>query len=344
MARYIDSPTPVLIDRAIEVPALGKDGRRIPIEVSVSRWLDEAGQPAGIGFIIRDLTERKALEAERAEAQRFADHVCENLPATLFVKDAATRRYLLFNKAGEEQTGIQSVDIVGRTDGELWPDKASGYTERDTRVVTTGVAETYESEFVRPDGETRIMRTRRVLAHDAAGKPTYILGIGEDVTEWRRAQQQLAFAAGHDALTGLYNRDHFLRSVDASLTEHCPYDRQGGEVALLGLDLDRFSSIVDVYGRTVSDELLVDVAARVRLALKPGAYAARFDADRFFVALTGAGAGRRAETLAHELLASIATRGGGEGAPQARARIGIAVAPRDGRDAETLVASAELAA
>ena len=331
---------------AVEVPAIRKDGSEFPAELSLASWHNASGRPAGFGAIIRDLTARKAIEDERIAARRFADHVCENLPATLFVKDAATRRYLLFNRAGEDLTGVSARDIVGRTDAEVWPERAGGYVERDSRLLATGVSDVYESEVTRPDGKTRIMRTRRVLAHDDHGQPSYILGIGEDVTDWRRAQQQLAFVAGHDALTGLFNRDHFLWAVDAALDEHCPPgDRQGGEVALLALDLDRFSSIVDVYGRTASDELLVDVAARIRVMLKPGAAAARFDADRFFVMLAGAGAGRRAESLARELLATLTGQAGsGAGGPQARARIGIAVAPRDGHNGESLVASAELAA
>ncbi|HZF44101.1 MAG TPA: EAL domain-containing protein [Sphingomonadaceae bacterium] len=333
------------VGATVEVPAMRKDGTEVPVELSLASWQDADGRPAGFGAILRELTARKAEEEQRAAAQRFADEVCQNLPATLFVKDAATLRYMLFNRAGETLTGVPSDEIVGRTDAEIWPDMAAGYTERDTRVIETGVSESFESEVTRRDGRTRIMRTRRVLVHDEAGAPAYILGIGEDVTEWRRAQQQLAYAAGHDALTGLYNRDHFLWALEAALAQQCaPGQRPSGEVALLALDLDRFSSIVDMFGRTASDALLVDVATKVRLALKPGACAARFDADRFFIMLIGPGAPNRAEALARELLGGLATPGKEERRPQARARIGIAAAPRDGLSGEALIASAELAA
>lgn len=343
-----------IIGRTVEIAIVHRDGREIPVELSLASYSEQSGA-VGFGAIVRDISARKTTENERIAAQRFTDHICANLPATLFVKDAVTRKYLMFNHAGETLTGLSVDAVVGRTDAEVWPNAAAGYTERDNRVVETGVSESYESAVLRPDGKTRIIRTKRVAVRDEAGEPLYLLGIGEDVTDCRWAQQQLAFVAGHDALTGLYNRDHFTATLDAAFAEHCPVDRPRAarksadvQIALLALDLDRFSSIVSAYGRNTADELLVDVAAHLRLAIKAGWCVARFDADRFFVMITGPGAGRRAELLARELLASLAMRGGNDdrgsdGKPHARARIGIAVGPNDGDTAEALVASAELA-
>ena len=338
-----------MIGRTVEIAILHRDGREIPVELSLATWTEDGGE-IGFGAIVRDITERRRIEDERAEARRFADTIVENLPATLFVKAADTRAYMAFNRAGEELTGVSADAVIGRTDAEIWPDVAEADNRRDDRVLESGVSDVHESEFLRPDGRTRIVRTRRVAVRDADGAPLYLLGIGEDVTDWRQAQRQLAHAAGHDALTGLYNRENFMWTVDAALAEAAalaPAASGPAEVALLALDLDRFSAIVGAYGRTASDELLVDVAARIRAVLKPNSGAARFDAarfdaDRFFVVVQGAGAGQRAEALAREILTSIAIRDGD--GPQARARIGIAVAPRDGDTAESLAASAELAA
>ena len=339
-----------MIGRTVEIAILHQDGREIPAELSLATWT-ETGGAVGFGAILRDIAERKRMEDERAAARRFTDTIVANLPAMLFVKDAETRAYVAFNRAGEKLTGLSAETVVGRTDADLWPDTAQGYWERDSRVLGTGNPESFESEVARPDGETRMVRTRRVAVNDENGRPLYLLGIGEDVTEWRRAQQKLAFIAGHDALTGLFNRENFMWALDVALTDHGPANPGGsgkgesgrGEVALLALDIDRFSSIVGVHGRAVSDELLVDVAARIRSALNAGESAARFDADRFFVVVHGAGAGQRAEILARDILGSVAMQGAGGALPDARARIGIAVAPRDGDNAEALVGSAELA-
>lgn len=352
---YLQTGEERMIGRTVEIAVVHRDGHEIPVELSLSTYRESSGA-VGFGAIVRDISARKETENARIAAQRFADHICANLPAALFVKDATTRKYLMFNHAGEELTGLPADAVVGRTDAEVWPEAAAGYDERDSKVIGTGVSDTCESTVVRPDGKMRIMRTKRVAVRDDAGKPLYLLGIGEDVTEVRRAQQQLAFVAGHDALTGLYNREHFTATVDVALAEHCPPGNRArgapstidAQIAILAIDLDRFSSIVGAYGRNGADELLVDVAAHIRLAIKAGWCAARFDADRFFIMIAGAGAGRRAETLARELLASLAMRGGSDDGhrdrkPQARARIGIAIGPRDGDTAEALVCSAELA-
>lgn len=341
---FLETGAARMIGRTVELCVLHRDGHEIPVELSLASWTDP-DRSVGFGAIVRDITVRKAIEDERAAAQRFADHVCANLPATLFVKDAETRKYLLFNRAGEKFTGVSAENVIGHTDAEIWPAAASAYTRRDTEVLTSGVSDSFESEVVHTDGETRILRTKRVAVRDETGKPLYLLGIGEDVTDYRSAQRQLAFVAGHDALTGLYNRDNFMRGLDIGVADQCPPgDRTGSEIAVLAVDLDRFSSLVGAHGRAAADELLVDVAAQIRMSIKPGWSAARFDADRFFIMIPGVGAGRRAEVFARELLASLAMRGNSETRPQARARVGIAVAPRDGDTAEALVASAELAA
>ncbi len=326
-----------LVGDTVEVPGLRRDGTTVPIELSLAAWKDEAGRYAGFGAIARDLTARKALEAEKAETQLFLDTVLANLPAMLFVKDAATREYLLWNRTAEDATGLDAAQVVGRTDAQLFAGPGEQYMQRDELTLRTGIPQSHESRFVRPDGEERIFRTRRSSIPDRTGAPRYLLGISEDVTEWRAAQDRLAFLAGHDPLTHLHNRARFAERLEAALAK-------GGAPAVLAINLDRFKAFNDSQGHDIGDLLLIEVARLLRQLGEPEDHAARLAGDEFALLLNGPGAEARAARAADAINVALARPIAIAGVQlRAAASIGIALAPDHGRDGEELLANADLA-
>jgi PAS domain S-box-containing protein len=153
----------------------------------------------------------------------------------LFVKDARTREYLLWNKAGEDTTGLARQDVLGRTDAQLFASAGEDFMKRDEMTMRMMMPQSFESRFTRPDGEDRLLRTRRIAVPGENGNARYLLGISEDVTEWRQAQDRLLFLAGHDPLTHLKNRVSFEERLAARLAD--------GELAVLAIDLDRFKAV-----------------------------------------------------------------------------------------------------
>jgi diguanylate cyclase (GGDEF)-like protein len=144
-----------------------------------------------------------------------------------------------------------------------------------------------EKRNLRADGSEVWVKQSASLVRDEAGEPLYVFGHAMDITEERSLRQQLAHAAEHDQLTGLPNRTIFMRHLERMLTRA---GTEGGTVALLFLDVDRFKLINDELGHEVGDQVLQNVAQRVTDAVRPQDMVARLGGDEFVVVCGGASA------------------------------------------------------
>jgi diguanylate cyclase (GGDEF)-like protein/PAS domain S-box-containing protein len=132
------------------------------------------------------------------------------------------------------------------------------------------------------DGTARWVRfTTARMVKD--GKLTGFVSSLEDVTIEIASTERLKAEAQHDSLTGLPNRAYFLELLAQALRE---LDEQGGQFAVLFIDLDRFKQVNDTHGHAVGDELLVATAERIAHSLRPGDRVARLGGDEFAVLMT----------------------------------------------------------
>ncbi|HET7727125.1 MAG TPA: sensor domain-containing diguanylate cyclase [Candidatus Limnocylindrales bacterium] len=161
-----------------------------------------------------------------------------------------------------------------------------------------------------------------------------LVGVMIDVTDRKRLEEELAFRASHDPLTGLLNREQL--DVELARTQY----RDGR--ALLFFDLDAFKDINDGMGHRVGDELLRIVASRLRAGVRDGDIVARFGGDEFAVIVHAASEGE-ARRLAIRLTKRISAPADLDGRVVAiRASAGIAMAGR-GITAEDLLRQADIA-
>ncbi len=123
-----------------------------------------------------------------------------------------------------------------------------------------------------------------------------------DITGRKRAEMKLAHQALHDPLTGLPNRRLFLDRLSLGLAR---MERSQTAVAVLFVDLDKFKVVNDTLGHDVGDQLLVDVANRLRAALRPGDTAARYGGDEFTVLCEGLTSENGAVVIAERVSAAI---------------------------------------
>ncbi len=172
--------------------------------------------------------------------------------------------------------------------------------------------------------------------HDERGKPAGWRGVGSDVTQARRARNELARLANVDTLTGLSNRHHFSQQL-AQLVPDSPG-------LLIFLDLDNFKNINDSLGHGVGDRLLRLVGERLRGSLDARDVLARLGGDEFALLRTRPMDATERAAFAQHLLDIV-------GLPyqiddvrvDVRASLGMALAPHDGDDPESLLKCADLA-
>jgi diguanylate cyclase (GGDEF)-like protein len=156
-----------------------------------------------------------------------------------------------------------------------------------------------------------------------------------------RAERENSHLAHHDALTGLLNRVGFVEALDAKLGASVRDERP---FAVLFFDLDNFKPINDTFGHAAGDQVLREVAGRVRRALPNGAVVARMGGDEFVVLIDGITAETALET-GHRIIREVATSYelGGETCASVGTSVGIAMSPDHGAEVEELLAVADAA-
>jgi diguanylate cyclase (GGDEF)-like protein len=162
----------------------------------------------------------------------------------------------------------------------------------------------------------------------------------EDITERRQAEAKISHMALHDGLTDLPNR-HLFNEEIAECFKHLP---RGQAFALLCLDLDRFKTVNDTLGHPVGDQLLQQVAARLRLCIREYDTVARLGGDEFAILKRGVAEPAQAKSLSERVVEAIGRPfdiGGHQ--VEIGVSIGIALAPTDATDSAELLKAADLA-
>lgn len=325
-----------LIGSFIEFEACHANGHRFPVAMSFTRW-GEPGRDRGIGAVIRDLTDRKELERDRNRMGSFLDTIIQNLPAMLFVKDTDTQRYVLVNRKAESVVGRSADTMIGRTDGELFPQIGQDYQRRDALAARSSEHTVFESEFTRDDGEKRNIRTTRIVIDGPDRPGQFLLGLSEDTTEMRKVENENRKLARYDCMTGLLNRASFFDQIQKLIAVGRPF-------ALVNIDLDRFKSINDQYGHPIGDAVLKEIAVRIDSLLRDIDVAARIGGDEFVVILTGQDLRQRAANFGQGLIERVAEPVSiDDKLVYLGVSAGIVVHPQNARTVETLREYSDLA-
>jgi diguanylate cyclase (GGDEF)-like protein len=179
------------------------------------------------------------------------------------------------------------------------------------------------------------------VVRDEAGRVTHAFSVFSDISVLRASEERIRELAHYDVLTGLPNRVLLTQLVSQALIES---RRSRGHGALLAIDLYRFTSINDTLGHGVGDELLRQVAARLRTALRAEDVLARVGGDEFVAGLLDIQKREHSALVAEKLLASLEEPFDIDGnVLHVGASIGIAIYPEDGMEANLLLQSADVA-
>jgi len=197
-----------------------------------------------------------------------------------------------------------------------------------------------EAVHLRGDGSSCTVHLSWVTVRDAQGLVTHSVGFFKDLTEKKASHERIEQLAYTDVLTGLPNRLMLAQRVDFALRLA---DRDGGEFAILFLDLDRFKNINDSLGHTFGDRVLVEVGRRMLACLRQVDTLCRLGGDEFVMYLHQADA-EAAEMVARRVLHSL-------GQPfrvddmdfSVGCSIGVAMFPSDGQTLDDMIKSADTA-
>jgi len=172
---------------------LFEDGRIKYIHERCQTDYDQESNPVRSLGTVQDVTKQQLAEKVLREREQELDAIIENLPVTVFLKDARTLRFLNINRAGEKLLGLPRERLIGKTDRDLFPrTQADSFIAQDRQVLESRQTLEIEAEVIDTPRGQRHLHTRRVCIRDDDGKPLYLLGISEDITEKLEARRQLA--------------------------------------------------------------------------------------------------------------------------------------------------------
>jgi diguanylate cyclase (GGDEF)-like protein/PAS domain S-box-containing protein len=284
--------------------------------------------------------------AARRDARRPAEHgVLDWIPDGVIVIDK-DGRIVFANSEAERLTGFTEQNLLGRHVEELVPERLAAVHKRHREryhAAGAGVRATGRKE-----GDFRVRRKdgSEFPADIALGpietpRGPQTVALIRDISDRIRFEALLEHRALHDPLTDLANRSLFFDRLNQSLQGA---RREGKKVALVMLDLDGFKAVNDAFGHPVGDELLKQVAQRLREGLRATDTAARIGGDEFAWILPRVSGRESAQAMVRKRLSRLhGTYSVRNQKFEIGVSAGIALYPDDGRDVDTLMRNADSA-
>jgi diguanylate cyclase (GGDEF)-like protein/PAS domain S-box-containing protein len=328
--------------RDFEFSRPGADGSERHVCLSGDPVFDAKGAFRGYHGVGTDITPRKRTEQALRDGAQELRMFADNMPAMTVSWDERLRCRFA-NKQFVEFYGLASTPIVGMHARDILGEEVYGEIEAHLAQVLLGYPVTYEGVRTGPRGDPRHVEVKLLPNVSEQGKVLGSFSVITDITGHKLAEKRILQVAHHDSLTGLPNRVLF----DDRLQQAIGHARRNSRpIALLYLDLDRFKAVNDTLGHAAGDELLVAVAARIRLQVRESDTVARLGGDEFIVILPDVPGLQVAERIASKIAAALSTPFP-LGSPPREAdigtSIGIAMFPDDGGDAPSLVKAADAA-
>lgn len=267
-----------LQESSVEIAATVNGRLRSYLIVAQKYAQDQAAVFVGI-----DITDRRQFqEALRESQERYALAV-QGANDGLWDWNLKTNeiyfspRWKAMLGYGENEIGNQPSEWFNR----VHPDELS-WLQAQLTAHFDGLIRQFEIEhrMLHQDGEYRWILSRGLAVRDHHNRAYRMAGSQTDITERKRAEEQLLHDALHDSLTGLSNRALLMDRLAQAIER---FKHQGSQLAVLFLDLDRFKVINDSLGHTIGDQLLVAIAHRLESCLKAGDTFARLGGDEFVI-------------------------------------------------------------
>ncbi len=293
------------------------------------------------------------------KANGLLAQIVNNSPVATFVLDDR-HQVIYWNRACAMITGVEAQDLIGTT--LIWkpfypqqrPVMADLIIDGQLDEVTTYYAEKYRPSLIiegaweaedffphLPDGGKWLAFLATALRDETTGEIIGAIETLRDITEQKRYQHQLEHQANYDILTGLANRNLLHTRLAHTIVQA---ERDNFLLAILFLDLDNFKQINDTLGHEAGDEVLREVGRRIKTTVRDMDTVARLAGDEYVVLLHAPPNIAHVTSVVHRLLDLIGKKMNVMGREiYIGSSVGIAIFPKDGQDAETLLKNADAA-
>jgi len=315
----------------------------------LQRCAIEYGGVDAVLVVLQDVTRHVQAEVQLRETQHELHRAQALAMIGNWIWDAADDQHVTASPEAYRIFGfrpsdapVPTPDVYARIHPE---DRAMAQRARERALCEPGYKYDVEFRLMRPDGEVRWLHSVAEVRYDADGNAVKMLGLVQDITERRRAEENVRRLAYYDTVTGLPNMNLFESEVEdrlAQVRRGAGRGRGSARLACLIVDLVRFRDVNYALTHLYGDVLLALVADRLSVVIGQAGVVARTD-SRFPVVLDGADedeARRWAQTILRALEAPFAVAGISY---EIGARVGIALAPEQGLDYHTLLRKADIA-
>ncbi|HWR77343.1 MAG TPA: EAL domain-containing protein [Thiobacillus sp.] len=338
---------------SVRIADLLKWSQRIADGDLANHLVSDAGDEIGqLTHAMRDMVQNLArgrgeLEQARIDAETVAEELRQYANAfhssgeAMMISDRFNR-IVNVNATFTAQTGYSLDEVRGKDPHVL----SSGKTPRAVYEDMWRCLQDksyWHGELLdrKKTGEEYPKWTSISAIRDAEQKVMFYIASYSDISERKANEARIDYLAHHDPLTGLINRYNLENRLDqALLSAH----RDGLRVAVMFIDMDRFKTINDTLGHHVGDQLLIEVARRLRESVRESDIVARLGGDEFIVVLTRITDDMDAAPLGDKILRSLGQPYLFDGKElRSTPSIGIAVYPSDGEDGPTLMKNADTA-
>jgi diguanylate cyclase (GGDEF)-like protein/PAS domain S-box-containing protein len=314
--------------------------RRGGHEVRIGCLSGEVIELDGTAYVVvaaRDVTRQKQQEDEL----RLAARVFESTAEGILITDPA-QRIVAVNRAFTDMTGYGEGEVRGRRPTLLGDERhdEAFFAELWNSVHHTG---RWQGELWgrSKSGEVRPYLMTVSTLHDEQGVVLNYVAVMRDISNIKQSQQQLEYLANYDALTGLGNRNLFLTQLKVGI-ERAARHRRG--LALIFIDLDNFKVINDTLGHDVGDQLLSEVARRLKACVRQEDIVCRLGGDEFTVYVEDFADPQLLVSTAQRLVQAVSEPYQITGHDIfVTASIGISTYPNDGATISELVKNADVA-
>src|SRR5450631_1421921 len=340
---YVAPQIPILVLTSLQDEDIAKSAvQRGAQDYLLKARLDSYLLPKALDCMIGRAANAEALIEEKERSQVTLNSIGDAVMST-----DVWGQVTYLNEVAENLTGWSRDNAAGHAVGEVFQiiNATSREVVQDPMALAVRenrtVGLTPDCILIRRNGIESAIEDSAAPIHDRRGRVTGAVMVFHDVTKARAMSQKMSHLAQHDYLTDLPNRlmlnDRLSQAISLARRHH-------QQLAVLFVDVDRFKHVNDSLGHVIGDKLLLSIAGRLVASVRSSDTVSRQGGDEFVVLLASVAHAEDAALTAQKILTLLSMPHRVEEHDlQITLSVGIGIYPDDGRDAETLVKSADIA-